>query len=76
MKKIKKTGFAIPKNIISLLLFLAGPLAFHFKEDMYSLRRCSYESLNRAKWRRIEKDLPNCSVIGRRSVMGRSTLGV
>jgi hypothetical protein len=30
--------------------------------------------LNHSKWRRIEKDLPKCLVIGRWSMMGRFTL--
>jgi hypothetical protein len=32
--KWKKKHFAIQKNIFSLLLFLAGPLALHFKDDL------------------------------------------
>jgi hypothetical protein len=43
---------------------LASPLALHFKDDLQSLRRRSYNILNHSKWRRIEKDLPKCSVIG------------
>jgi hypothetical protein len=30
--------------------------------------------LNDSKWRRIEKDLPKCSVIGRRSMMSQFTV--
>jgi hypothetical protein len=33
-KKEKKTHFAIKKNIFYLLLFLATPLDFHFKDDL------------------------------------------
>jgi hypothetical protein len=44
--------------------FVAGSLAFHFKDDSWSLRRHSYNILNHSKWRRIEKDLPKCSVMG------------
>jgi hypothetical protein len=51
---------------------LAGRLALHFKDDLYSLRRRSYK--NHSKWRKFEKDLPKCSVIGRRLVMGQFTL--
>ncbi len=42
---------------------LAGLLVLHCKDDLQSLRRCSYNILNHSKWRRIEKDLPKCSVI-------------
>jgi hypothetical protein len=37
-KNEKKTCFAVPKNVFSLLIFLAAPLALHFKDDLYSLR--------------------------------------
>jgi hypothetical protein len=43
--------------------FLAAPLALHFQDDLLSLRTFSYIILNHSKWRRIEKDLPKCSVI-------------
>jgi hypothetical protein len=36
-KNEKKRCFAIRKNVFSLLLFLAGPLALHFKDDLYNL---------------------------------------
>jgi hypothetical protein len=71
---MKKTCFAIRKNIFSLLLFLAGALALHFKDDLQSLRRCSHNILNHSKWRRIEKDLPKCLIEGRWLMMGRFTL--
>jgi hypothetical protein len=38
------------------------------------LRKCSYNILNHSKWRRIEKDLPKCLVIGKQLVMGQFTL--
>jgi hypothetical protein len=33
-KKRKKTRFAIRKKLFSLQLFLADPLALHFKDDL------------------------------------------
>jgi len=35
----------------------------HFKDDLESLRRRFYNILNHSKWRKIEKDMPKCSVI-------------
>jgi hypothetical protein len=31
---MKKTHFAIRENIFSLLLFVAAPLALHFKDEL------------------------------------------
>ncbi len=39
------------------------------------MRRHTYNILNHSKWRRIEKELSKCSVIGRRLMMGQFTLG-
>jgi hypothetical protein len=54
--------------------FLASPLALHFKDDLYSLRRCSYNVTNQSKWRRIDKDVPKCLVISRQLMMDQYTL--
>jgi hypothetical protein len=68
-EKLKKTYFLYCS-------FLDSPLPLHFKNDLESLRRCSYNILNHPKWRRIEKDLPKCSTISisRRSLMSWFTL--
>jgi hypothetical protein len=66
--------FAIGKTYFLYYSFLAGPLTLHFQDDLYNLRRCSYNILNRWKWRRNEKDLPECWVIGRWSVMDQFAL--
>ncbi len=71
MKK-KKLILQFKKMYFLYCSFLAGRLALHFKDDLYSLRRRSYK--NHSKWRKFEKDLPKCSVIGRRLVMGQFTL--
>jgi hypothetical protein len=56
--------FTIPKNVFSLQLFLGWSLGFAFSKMICkAFRRLSYT--NDSKWRRIEKDLPKCSVIGR-----------
>jgi hypothetical protein len=72
MKKIEKKMFCNLKNTYFLYSsFVAGPLALHFKGDLYSMRRHSYNNiLNHSKWRTIEKDLPKCLVLGRRLMMG------
>jgi hypothetical protein len=44
--------------------FLYCSLGFPFKDDLYRLRRRSYNILNHSKWRRIEKDLAKRPVIG------------
>jgi hypothetical protein len=61
--QFKKTYFSL------LLFFWACPCALHLKDHLQSLRRRSYNILNHSKWRRIEKDLSKCSVIGKRSMM-------
>jgi hypothetical protein len=38
------------------------------------LRRCSYNILNHSKWRKFEKDLLKCLVVGTQLVIGRFTL--
>jgi hypothetical protein len=53
----------LKKCIFFTALLLAVPLALHYKGDLQSLRRHSYNILNHSKWRRIEKDLPKYSVI-------------
>ncbi len=62
--KWKKRRFAIWQSIFSLLLFFDCSLGFPFIDDLYRLRRRSYNILNHSKWRRIEKDLAKCPVIG------------
>jgi hypothetical protein len=70
-KNEKKRVFCnLKKTYFLYSSFVARPLALHFKVDLCSLRRCSYNILNHSKWRTIEKELPKCSVIGRQSVMG------
>jgi hypothetical protein len=44
--------------------FFTALLAFHFEGVLYSLKRHSYNILNHSKWRRIEKDLSKCPVLG------------
>jgi hypothetical protein len=73
-KNEKKCSLQFEKTYVLYYSFLAGPLALHFQDALWSLRRRSYVILNYWKWRRVEKDLPKCLVIGRRSVMGQSTL--
>ncbi len=64
-KKKKKHDLQFEKKYSLYCSFLAVvPLALHYKDDLQSLIRCSSNILNRSKWRRIEKDLPKCSVIG------------
>ncbi len=63
------------KNFLYYLFWLVF-LASDFKDDLYSLQRCSYSISNHSKWRRIEKDLPTCLVIGRQSMMGQYTLHI
>jgi hypothetical protein len=43
---------------------MAGLLALHSKDDLQSLTRLSYNIFNHSKWRRIEKDLGKCLIIG------------
>jgi hypothetical protein len=62
MKNEKKRVLQFVKTYIFLLFFLAAPLALHFKDDLWSLRRHPYNILNHSKWRRIEKDLSKFSV--------------
>ncbi len=62
MKKI--AFYELKKRLFFYCSFLAAPLALHFKDDLESLKRCFYNIFNHSKWRRIEKDLPECSVIG------------
>jgi hypothetical protein len=50
-------------NFLYCSMLAEDPLALHFKDDLWSLRRCSNNILDHSKWRRIEKDLPKCSVI-------------
>jgi hypothetical protein len=64
MKKTEKKHVLQLEKTYFLYCFLGAPLALHFKDDLQSLRRRSYNILNHSKWRRIEKDLPKCSVIG------------
>jgi hypothetical protein len=45
-KKEKKNAFYNLKNIFFCYSFLVGPLALHFKDDLYNLRRCSYNIIN------------------------------
>jgi len=74
-EKWEKNTFCNSKKTYFLYcVFLAGPLALHFEDALQGLRRRSYNILNHSIWGRIEKDLPKCSVIDRRSMMGRSTL--
>ncbi len=70
----KKCTFQFEKIHFFCYSFLAGPLALHFKDNLQSLKRCSYNILNRSKWRRIEKDLLKCLVIGKQLLMGQFTL--
>jgi hypothetical protein len=72
--KKKNAFYNWKKRIFFTALFLHGSLALHLKYDSWSLRRCSYNILNHSKWRRIDKDLPKCSIIGRQSAMGWFTL--
>jgi hypothetical protein len=68
-KNEKKRVLQFKKMYCLCCSFLAGSLALHFKNDLQSLRRLSYNIVNHSKWRRLEKDLPKCSIIGRRSMM-------
>jgi hypothetical protein len=57
--KMKKNMFRNPQKMYFLYCsFLAAALALHFKDDLKSLRRRSYNILNHSKWRRIEEVLP------------------
>jgi len=57
---MKKMHLAIRKNVFSLLRFFGCSFGFAFQ----SLRMHSNNNLNHSKWRRIEKDLPKCSMVG------------
>jgi len=59
MKKFFENVFCnFLKRIFFNCSFLAAPLALHFQDDLYSLRRRSYNILNNSRWRTIDKDLP------------------
>jgi hypothetical protein len=60
----KKLLLQFDKTYFLYCSFLTALLAFHFKGELYSLKRRSCNILNHSKWRRIEKDLPKCPVIG------------
>jgi hypothetical protein len=49
----KKRSLQFEKTYFLYYSFLAGALALHFKDDLWSLRRRSYDILNHSKWRRI-----------------------
>jgi hypothetical protein len=51
---------AIRKKVFFLLRLFGCSFGFAFQ----SLRMHSYNNLNHSKWRRIEKDLPKCSMTG------------
>jgi len=62
-KKINKIEYIYIIIYLFIKFLNASSLALHFKDDLLSLRRCSYDILNYSKSRRIYKDLAKCLVI-------------
>jgi len=73
-KKGKKLIFQLKSFFFFTIIFWLLFWLCISKMILYSLQRCSYNISNHSKWRRIEKDLPKCLVIGRQSMMGQYTL--
>jgi hypothetical protein len=61
--KKKKRVLGFEKNIFSLLLFFAPSFDFAFQRWFRELEKVL---LWHFKWRRIQKDVPKCSVIGKK----------
>jgi hypothetical protein len=73
----KNIAFYNLKKVFSLLLIFGWFVDFAFQRRFVNLEKgFSYNILNHSKWRKFEKDLPKCSVIDRRSVMGQFTLPI
>jgi hypothetical protein len=70
VKMKKKHVLQVEKTYFLCCYLLAGFLDLHFKDDLYNLRRCSYNILNHSKWRKFEFFLPKCLKIGKWSMMG------
>ncbi len=72
-RKKKKTYFISWEDFFSYCFFIT-PFHLHFKNDFWSLRYHSRKNFNHSKWSSYDADINKCSVIGRQSVMGWSTL--
>jgi hypothetical protein len=73
--KWKKTHFAIWKKCIFFTSILWLVLRLCISKMIFrAWKGAPYNILNHSKWRRIEKDLPKCSIISKRSMMGWSTI--
>jgi hypothetical protein len=63
-RREKKKKSVTSKSLFLFLLFYNYSFASAIQRRIEKLKLRSHNILNHSKWRRIEKDLPKCSVMG------------